>query len=467
MDPLPLQFFAEAAGSVLTLSSAGEVIAGRVCTDSRDARSGDLFVALKGERFDGHDFLGEMPLRGVSGVMVAASRVGDVPAGLPAIPVPDTRIALGKAAAAYRARYATRIACVAGSNGKTTTKEMLAALLSTRFRTLKSEASFNNDIGVPLTLLRLNSSHQAGVLEAGTNHPGELAPLVRMIAPSVGLIPSIGREHLEHFVDLDGVVNEESALGENLPADGVLVLNGDQETSPMLAARTSARLIRTGFGSGNDWRVRLVATRWESTVFHLTAPNPRWCGEFELGMPGRHMVSNAVVALAAAAEMNADPDAARIALARFSGTKQRLQWTELGGVRLLDDTYNANADSMLAALETLSDLPCAGRRVAVLGDMAELGSHAESAHREVGAAAARLGIDVVVAIGRFAAQTSSGAAGAGETLTFPDVDAALPVVRQIVRPGDTILAKASRSSRLERVVEALRTHLQQPANPGN
>lgn len=467
MDPLPLQFFADASGGVLTLPSAGETIVGRVCTDSRDARSGDLFLALKGDRFDAHDFLKEMPLRGVAGVLVAQSRLGDVPSGLPAIAVPDPKIALGKIAAEYRARYSLRVACVAGSNGKTTTKEMLAALLATKFRTLKSEASFNNDIGVPLTLLRADSSYQAAVLEAGTNHPGELAPLIRMIAPKVGLIPSIGREHLEHFGDLDGVVTEESALGEGLPAEGVLVLNGDQDTSPVLASRTRARVVRAGFGPQNEWRARLTATRWESTAFHLTAPNPRWCGEFELGMPGRHMVANAVVALAAAAEMDANPEAARSALARFSGAKQRLQWTDLGGVRLLDDTYNANADSMLAALETLSDLPCAGRRVAVLGDMAELGSHAESAHREVGAAAVRLGIDVVVAIGRFASLTSAGADGAQQTLAFPDVEAALPAVRTLIKPGDTILAKASRSSRLERVIEALRTYLQQPAYSGN
>jgi UDP-N-acetylmuramoyl-tripeptide--D-alanyl-D-alanine ligase len=467
MDPLPLQFFADASGGILISSEGGSAIVRRVCTDSRDVRSGDLFVALKGERFDAHEFLGDMPGRGVVAVMVSESRRSGIPAGLTAILVPDTRIALGKMAAAYRARFADRVACVAGSNGKTTTKEILAGLLATKFRTLKSEASFNNDVGVPLTLLRMESSHEAAVLEAGTNHPGELAPLVRMIAPRIGLVPSIGREHLEHFVDLEGVLAEESALGEALPADGLLVVNGDQDSSAVLASRTRARVVRAGFGPRNEWRARLAATRWESTVFLLAAPNPRWCGEFELGMPGRHMVANAVVALAAAAEMDVDPEDARMALARFSGTKQRLQWTDMGGVRLLDDTYNANADSMLAALQTLSDLPCAGRRVAVLGDMAELGSHAESAHREVGAAAARLGIDVVVAIGHFATLTSAGANGARQILAFPDVEAALPSVRALVRPGDTILAKASRSSRLERVVEALRNHLQQAVPTGN
>jgi UDP-N-acetylmuramoyl-tripeptide--D-alanyl-D-alanine ligase len=466
MEPLPLQFFADASGGRL-VHGDGAVVVLRVVTDSRDARPGDLFVALRGERFDAHDFLADVAARGVAAVLVSEAFAGRLPDGLTAIAVPDTRIALGRIAAVYRARLQVRMACVSGSNGKTTTKELLAALLSTGLRTLRSEASFNNDIGVPLSLLRIGPGHEAAVLEAGTNHPGELAPLVRMIAPHVGLVPSIGREHLEHFGDLDGVIAEEGALGEVLPSDGLLVLNGDFDASDVLARRTAARVVRAGFGPGNSWRVRLTAARWESTAFQLTAPDPAWNGEFELGMPGRHMLSNAVVALAAAAAMGVGPEGARAALAGFRGAKQRLQWTEFGGVRLLDDTYNANADSMLAALQTLSDLPCAGRRVAILGDMAELGSHAEDAHREVGAAAAKLGLDIVVAIGRYAPLTAGAARGTRVSLAFDGVESALPVVRDLVHSGDTVLAKASRSSRLERVIDGLRNHLQAGGHLGN
>ena len=458
METLPLQFFADATGGHL-LPGDGSAAVSRVVTDSREARFGDLFVALKGERFDAHDFIPDVVARGVTGVVVLESQLAKVPQGFPTLVVADTRLALGRMASAYRARRPVRMACVCGSNGKTTTKELLAAILSTGFRTLKSEASFNNDIGVPLSLLRLDPGHQAAVLEAGTNHPGELAPLVRMIAPQVGLVPSIGREHLEHFSSLEGVVDEESALGEALSAEGLLVLNGDYDASDTLAARTCARVLRAGFGPRNAWRARLTATRWESTAFHLDTSDADWSGPYVLGMPGRHMVANALIALAAAAEMGAGPEQARAALAGFSRAKQRLQWTELGGVRLLDDTYNANADSMLAALQTLSDLPCAGRRVAILGDMAELGSHAEEAHREVGAAAAGLQLDIVVAIGRHASLTAGAAGSDRVSLAFDGVEAALPAIRELVRPGDTVLAKASRSSRLERVIEGLRHHL--------
>jgi UDP-N-acetylmuramyl pentapeptide synthase len=184
--------------------------------------------------------------------------------------------------------------CVAGSNGKTTTKELLAALLETTFPTLRSQASCNNDVGVPLSRLELDGSHRAAVLEAGTNHPGELAPLVRLIVPRYGVVPQIGREHLEHFGDIDGVIAEESALGEGLPADGVLFLNGDCDAARPLASRTQARVVRTGFDAGNNWRARILDNGWNSTRFEVTAPEPEWCGVFEIAVPGRHMVSNAL-----------------------------------------------------------------------------------------------------------------------------------------------------------------------------
>lgn len=466
MPTLDLQTTAADIGArILRRGDAASV--GRVVTDSRVAGPGDLFVALKGERFDAHDFLPEVVAKGVTAVVVREDAAERIPAGPWILSVDDTRIALGRLGAAHRKRIPVRMAAVCGSNGKTSTKEMLADILAGTFRTLRSEASFNNDIGVPLTLLRLDPTHQTAVLEAGTNHPGELAPLVSMIGPEVGLVPSIGREHLEYFGDLDGVVEEESALGRGLRPGGTLVLNGDMPAAAVLGSRTAAAVIRAGFGEECGWRVRITATRWESTVFHLSCPDAEWAGSYELGVPGRHMVANAAVALAAARVLGADPTAARSALATFRGAKQRLQWTEQGGVRLLDDTYNANADSMLAALQTLSDLPCAGRRVAILGDMAELGSHAGEAHREVGAAAGRLGLDVLVVIGRHAGLTAEAADGTRTRIAFPDVESALPAVRELVRRGDTVLAKASRSSRLERIMEGLRDHLRHGETPSN
>ena len=456
MEPVTLQFIAEASQGTFHPHEAGCVHVSGVCTDSRRLRAGNLFLALCGERFDGHDFLKDSGLKKASAVVVSQDRLTDVPQGMPAVSVRDTREALGLIAAAHRKQFSLPVFCVAGSNGKTSTKELLAALLETQFPTLRSQASFNNDIGVPLSLLELDGSHRAAVLEAGTNHPGELAPLVRLITPRYGVVPQIGREHLEHFGDIDGVIAEESALGEGLPADGVLFLNGDCEAARPLASRTLARVVRTGFDAGNDWQARILDNGWTSTRFEVTAPEPEWCGVFEIAVPGRHMVSNAILALAAAAELRVQPEAARKALSQFSGAKQRLQWSEQRGIRWLDDTYNANTDSTLAALQTLSELPCTGRRVAVLGDMAELGEHTTEAHREVGAAAHRLGIDLLVCIGHSAGHTADGASGLRQVLTFSDVEQAVLALRPLIQPGDCVLAKASRSSRLERLFEALK-----------
>ena len=456
MEPVTLQFIAEASKGTFHPHEAGCVHVSGVCTDSRRLRAGNLFLALCGERFDGHDFLKDSGLKKASAVVVSQNRLTDVPQGIPAVSVPNTREALGHIAAAYRNRFSLPVFCVAGSNGKTTTKELLAALLETQFPTLRSQASFNNDVGVPLSLLELDGSHRAAVLEAGTNHPGELAPLVRLIDPRYGVVPQIGREHLEHFGDIDGVIAEESALGEGLPTDGVLFLNGDCDAARPLASRTQARVVRTGIDAGNDWQARILGNDWNSTRFEVTAPEPEWCGVFEIAVPGRHMVSNALLALAAAAELRVKPEAARKALSCFSGAKQRLQCSEQRGIHWLDDTYNANTDSTLASLQTLSELPCPGRRVAVLGDMAELGDHTAEAHREVGAAAYRLGIDLLVCIGRSAAHTANGASGMPQVLVFPDVERATLALRPLLQPGDCVLAKASRSSRLERLFEALK-----------
>ncbi len=322
---------------------------------------------------------------------------------------------------------------------------------------LKSEASFNNDIGVPLSLLSLDSFHEAAVLEAGTNHPGELEPLVRMISPRLGVITSIGREHLEFFGNLDGVVREEGTLAEALPGaehGGVLFLDGDSPFASTLASRTGARVVRVGFGGANDWSAEIVSMDWTSTLFRVRSPHPAWSGMYSMNLPGRHSVPNALYALAVSCELGVEPAAARDGLAAFHPASRRLACREVAGVRILDDTYNANADSMLAALRTFAELPCAGRRWAVLGDMAELGEATEEAHREVGLAAARLGIGPIVAIGRRSAITVE-ASGRAADRAFGDAEPAARLLLGELRSGDAVLVKASRSSALDRVVDRL------------
>ncbi len=439
---------------------AGTGLLRGVTTDSRAAGPGQVFVALRGDRFDGHDFLGEVVEAGVGAVVVGPGWETRVAAGCAVVTVADPRKALGRMGGEYRREFGLPVVAVAGSNGKTTSKELLAAVLETRGPVLRSEASFNNDIGVPLTLMRLERKHWAAVLEAGTNHPGELAPLLGWIRPDFGLLTGIGREHLEFFGDLPGVAAEEGALAEGLGEDGVLVMNGDSEFSGSVARRCAGRVIRFGTGMGQDWRVTSSRAGWDGERFRLETGRAGWSGEWWVGVPGRHMAINASGVLGLAAEMGVEPEAAREVLAGFRAPKQRLEVFEAGGVRVLNDCYNANADSMLAALETLYDLPCAGRRVAVLGDMNELGSLSEPAHGEIGARAAEVA-DAIFAQGRHAERTIASArrAGAGMAAVHGEVGALMEAVAGYVRAGDVVLVKASRSARLERVTEGLLARL--------
>ncbi len=456
MEPRPLQFVVTACAGELQSGSPATTVF-RVNTDSRTTQAGDLFVALRGDRFDGHDFLADVSRKAAALVMGRGHAVRE-PGGCGVLVVDDTRKALGRLAATYRKDFSLPVVAVAGSNGKTTTKELIASVLKQKLATLWSEASFNNDIGVPLTLLRLEQSHQAAVLEAGTNHPGELEPLLRMIRPDYGVLTSIGREHLEFFGDLEGVVREEGWLAELLPPTGKLFLNGDSIWSDGLARRTPATVVRLGFKEGNDWRASALRMGRQGLSFRVTAPRPEFSGEYRLHLLGRHQALNAMFAIALGAELGLSRAEIQRGLSECQPPKMRLQLWERNGVRVLDDAYNANADSMLTALETLLALPCKGRRVAVLGDMAELGAHSEAAHEEVGRRAAELGVAQLFAVGKMAPTMARGARNAGlnRVLEFADVEAAAAAVKQFVRQGDMLLLKASRATRLERVADGLR-----------
>jgi UDP-N-acetylmuramoyl-tripeptide--D-alanyl-D-alanine ligase len=453
-----LKFVAEACAAEVKRGS-GEVSLQGISTDSRRARAGDVFFAIPGERFDGHDFLNEVAAKGVAAVAVERKKI---PAPLPecaVLVVDDARAALGRLAAVYRREFNPPVIAVGGSNGKTTVKELIASVLRQKWTTLWSEASFNNDIGVPLTLLRLEKSHQAAVLEAGTNHPGELAPLVKMIQPKHGVMTSIGREHLEFFGDVAGVAREEGWLAELLPADGRLFINGDSEWTEPVARRTRATVVRVGLGEKNDWRAKGIRLDKNGCTFRVDAPNGEFSGEYRVNLLGRHQVVNALLAVAVGEELGLGRSAVRDGLADCKPAKMRMQFWEAGGVRVLDDAYNANADSTVAALETLCDLPLQGRRVAVLGDMAELGAQSEAAHAEVGRRAAELGIGQLFAVGKMAPVMAAAARGAGlsRVIEFTDVEAAKNAVKNFLKAGDVVLLKASRASRLERIAETLKS----------
>jgi len=456
MNPRPLRFIAVACKGELARGSADALVV-RVCTDSRQLQAGDLFVALPGERFDGHDFVAEASGKAAA-VLVNGSRALPDTGSCAVIRVEDTLQALARLAAAYRQELALPVIAVAGSNGKTTTKELVASVLRQKLAVLASEASFNNHIGVPLTLLRLDPSHQAAVIEAGTNHPGELAPLVRMAAPRYGLITNLGREHLEFFGDLTGVAREEGWLAELLPSAGKLFIHGDSELSAPVVKRSPAPAVTVGVSERNDWRVRSARVDTRGVSFAVEGPRAAFSGEYRVNLLGRHQAVNALFAIALGVEFGLARKQIETGLAECKPLRMRMQFWEFNGVRVLDDAYNANADSMAAALQTMKDLPCKGRRVAVLGDMAELGAHSEAAHEEVGRRAGELGIGQIFAVGRMAGMVARGArdAGLNRVLEFSDLEAAAAAVKQFVKEGDVLLLKGSRAARLERVAELLR-----------
>jgi UDP-N-acetylmuramoyl-tripeptide--D-alanyl-D-alanine ligase len=407
---------------------------------------------------DGHAFAPEVANKGAAAAVVARGWESGNPINCALIAVQDTRQALGRLAARYRRDFSLPIVAVAGSNGKTTTKDLVASVLREKIPTLASQASFNNDIGVPLTLLGLERVHLAAVLEAGTNHPGELAPLLEMISPRLGVLTSIGREHLEFFGDLPGVAQEEGWLAELLPPEGVLFANGDCPWTGVISRRARARVVRVGFSEANDWRALNPRTDKQGVHFRVEGPRAGLAGEYRINLVGRHQVLNALFAIAVGGELGLERAEISQGLAQCKAPTMRLQLWEHNGISVLDDAYNANADSMLAALQTLRDLPCKGRRVAVLGDMAELGAHSEAAHEEVGRRVAELGIGQLFAVGKMAPLLARGArdAGLNRVLEFADVEGAGLALRQFLKNGDLLLLKASRVARLEQIGQMLR-----------
>lgn len=456
MEPRSLKYLAEACGGELRNGSP-QRLATNICTDSRKAGPGDLFFALAGDKFDAHSFLPEVAKTGVIAVVAEPQKI---PSNFltTVIAVDNTREALGNLAARYRKDFELPIVAVGGSNGKTTTKELLASVLRQKFKTLWSEASFNNDIGVPVTLLKLEGAHQVAVLEVGTNHPGELAPLLKLIQPTMGLITSIGREHLEFFHDLAGVAKEEGELADALPAEGALFVNGESNCVEFIVERSRAKVVRVGFSPRHDCSASAIRFDEEGVTFAVRTYREDLCGEYRIKLLGRHQVLNALLALSVAGELGLSREEIQRGLAECEPAKMRLQSWTMNGIRILDDSYNANADSMQAALETLRDLPCAGRRVAVLGDMAELGAQTSSAHAEVGLCAATLGIDHLFSIGTMSRVTADSARKAGirGVTEILEVERAGESLKKFLKPGDVVLLKASRATRIERIAEMLR-----------
>ena len=421
-----------------------------VCIDTRKLTVGELFVALRGPNFDANAFIVEAQKRGAAGAVAEVTS----PDGFPVIQVEDGLAALQRAACAQRRRYAGILIGVAGSNGKTTTKEMLASILTRRAPTLATAGNLNNHIGVPLTLLRLESQHRHAVIEMGANHAGDVTELAGFAQPSIGLVTNAGAEHLEGFGSLEAAARAEGELFAALPADGVAVLNADDAFAGLWREMTVARIVTFGLGSRADFSARDIHTASDRQGFvtRFVMHTPQGTVDIELALAGKHNVINALGAAAAAVTAGATLEQVAAGLAAMRPVAGRLQWrTTTTGASLIDDSYNANPSSMQAAIDVLANQ--SARRWLVIGDMGELGDFAVEAHREAGRYAREHGVERLFAFGSLAALAAE-SFGAGST-RHSDIQDLIAVVRNELTADVCLLVKGSRSNRLERLVQAL------------
>jgi UDP-N-acetylmuramoyl-tripeptide--D-alanyl-D-alanine ligase len=432
---------------------------GAVSTDSRTLAAGELFVALAGPTFDGHQFVAAAAARGAVGAVVARP----LPLALPQIVVDDPLRALQRAAEAWRAQFTIPVVGVAGSNGKTTTKELIATVLAGQGPCHATRGTLNNHIGVPLTLLGLDARHASAVIEIGANHPGEVAELVLLARPTVGLVTNAGAEHLEGFGTLEGVARAEGELFAGLDPGATAVINADDPYAPLWQAMSAAaRRLSFGYAVGADFRVagtvRALGPTGATQEFELATP--AGSAGVRLALAGRHNVLNALGAAAAAHAAGADLATIAAGLGRMRPVQGRLELKPaVGGAQLIDDSYNANPSSLSAGLGVLG--AAAGERWLVLGDMAELGAASRAAHVNAGLEARGAGVTRLFAVGALTGDAVA-AFGAGAEW-FADTAALAARLAPLLRPGVTVLVKGSRLNRLERVVDALRAAEAAPA----
>src|SRR5947207_904988 len=452
MDALSLEQIAHYAG-VVRQNGHGPRLVSNLSTDSRTVQPGDLFVALRGENFDGHKFVEQASERGAAGAMVEESWKGTTPKSFALIRVSDTLAGYQNLAANYRRSLPLKVIAITGSNGKTSTKDFLAATLSRGFRVTKTEGNFNNHVGLPQTMLAASSSDEIAVWEIGMNHPGEIAALSKLAAPDAAVITNVGRAHIEFMGSREAIAAEKGALAEAVGPGGTVILNADDPFSQGIAKRTRAKVILAGIESGS---VRASEMRHSPAGIEFTILEGAHRCRAQLPVPGTHMVQNAMLAVAASRAFGLSLENCAAGLASAPLTKARLQIKEINGIQFIDDSYNANPDSMKAALRTLVELDADGRRVAVLGQMNELGEESERGHREVGETAAALGIDELFAVGEAGAAIAQAARKAGLENSSA-VDSPEEAARRLsatASPGYLILVKGSRTARMPRVFEA-------------
>lgn len=452
---LTVQEIQKATHGVL-LQGDGHTVVRGVSIDSRTLRRGDVFIAVQGKRLDGHKFLSQAVEKGAS-ALVVSKRVS-CPPSIGLIRVQDTTKALGELAQVYRMRWRIPVIAVTGSAGKTTTKEMIAAVLGMRYKTLKNVKTENNQYGVPLTLFRLNQTHEAAVLELGTNQPGDIRWLTHIASPTAAVFTNIGESHLEKLRTPEGVFREKFQMVKGMPERSCVIWNQDDRyLKKMVSSKSGFRWMSYGLLESADYRardIRLMDNRRLS--FKVGAKT------FTLATPAEHQIYNALAAIACGRLLKIRYDDIASALRKFSFQGGRQQMIKSGGVTIIDDTYNANPVSFRGAVKTLDGLKTKGRKIIIAADMLELGSKTKSLHRQIGRRIAQSGVDEVMTVGPRAQDLAEAVAQANPRIRvarYERVEDLHQDLNGFCRPGDIVLVKGSRGMRMERTVAYIQEHL--------
>lgn len=440
--------------------NAGALVVRGYSIDSRTIAPDELFFAVRGERFDGHDFVVNAVERGAIAAVVSRARVATLPDAALAVPLliaDDPLIALQGLATHVRRQWGKRVVAVTGSAGKTTTKEAIAAALGAKFNVLKSKGNLNNAYGLPLQLLRLEPEHEFAVVEMGMNHAGEIAALARIATPDWGVVTNVGTAHVENFADGQaGIARAKFELVASLPANGIAFLNCDDPYVSQFGRDFAGKAVYFGCGPCADPQILVVGEDEGGVQVRYRSGNRE--ADVTLRLLGAHNAHNAMAALAVAREAGVDTTAAAAALASLTPGDKRGEVIDLGGITILNDSYNSNPEALRSMIRTLAARP-AGRRILVAGEMLELGDHGPELHAVCGKAAAEAGIDIVVGVRGNAERLAAAACAAGvASLFLPDAETAGRWLASNLRQGDVVLVKGSRGVRLEKAVEMARNH---------
>ncbi len=453
MKALPMSLLATMSGGSLIQGSPADLVVG-VSKDTRDLTKGEIYVALSGENFEGHNFVSQAEKKGASGILVSQLSAATEELSGAVIHVKDTLRALQELARSYRLSLGgLQVVGVTGSNGKTSSKDFIAAVLGRDHKVNATLGNLNNHIGLPLTILNTDDDDTVGVWEMGMSNPGEIELLAEIARPDIGVITNTGVAHIEFMKSREAIAEEKGMLAESLSEEGWLILSEEDEFTASIAERTLAKVMTVGVGCG-DLRAENLAETATGTKFNLVNAEGE-ITQVEISVPGRHMVVNALLAAAVGQVMGVGNHGIACGLRDAQLTGGRLQRRDINGFDILDDSYNANPDSMRAALQTLGGLSCEGRRIAALGVMAELGELAENEHRNLGVEVEKSGVDLLVTVGELSALIGAGLGAGVEIKSFENCDQAGLFLKEQLKSDDLLLVKGSRSAGMEKVIERI------------